>query len=560
MPAVSTASTITKASKKKSFPKKSSTDRGCLKESDAHIREKKLKDKKRKRSQRKRSTKNPKEDKKEPSKEDVSKSTPAQASKPVEPTKETKKSKKFLSNEGDCYYPSHFFTFQLIFEDFVPLNPGQTSYLELYLAQKKEECPEVQETSEPEVIPVQHLPEPVNPIQETPEQVINPVPVQETPEAEVTITPAISPKLEVSNNVQAAPLPLDFPVFKTWSSLSQTEKTYYPGDFLHFRKSLKEEEISYLPKDFYFWQDAVSEKPEESFTIEDFFEFRLVLDELVPLNAMKKRTPKTKRVILVDDGHLFVTDFFSFQHIVDGLESLEGQLSDYDFCLREEHFELYSRGEPEPQPQPEPQPEPQPVKTQEVYFPEDFCNFFQLWTSTPKYNKVFLPNDFFFWKDATNDEDTPSFLPRDFFHWQSITNEKSSESFLPLDFCFFQDIIKSIEPVPEVHPKAPDNNVKRKETNSKLPLESTSSSKPCFVQPSKQSKKKARSSKGKNRNKKTQVPFELVFEPAPPVPAAYEPMHELDSSARSSLLDLFEYEDEFYEPDFTLAKGAKWKY
>ncbi|PSK38176.1 hypothetical protein C7M61_002731 [Candidozyma pseudohaemuli] len=552
MPAVSTASTITKASKKKSFPKKSSTDRGSLKESDAHIREKKMKDKKRKRSQRKRSTKeNPKAEevvKEKPSNEGNStKPTPAQASKPVEPIKEKKKSRKFLSNEGDSYYPSHFFTFQLIFEDFVPLNPGQPSYLELYLAQKKQECPEVKETPEPEVIPVQveepNLPEPVNPIQETPEQVINPVPVQETPEAEVS-----------TDRVHATLLPLDFPVFKTWSSLSQTEKTYYPGDFLHFRKSLKEEESAYFPKDFYFWQDAWTEKSDESFTIEDFFEFRLVLDELVPLNATQKRTPKTKRVMLVDDGHLFVTDFFSFQHIVDGLESLEGQLSDYDFCLREEHFELYSRGEPEPQ------PEPQPVKTQEVYFPEDFCNFFQLWTSTPKYNKVFLPNDFYFWKDATNDGDTPTFLPRDFFHWQSITNEKSSESFLPLDFCSFQDIIKSIEPVPEVHPKAPDNNVTRKEGNSKLPLESTSSSKPCFVQPSKQSKKKARSSKGKNRNKKTLVPFELVFEPAPPVPAAYEPVHELDSSARSSLLDLFEYEDEFYEPDFSLAKGSKWKY
>ncbi|PVH18326.1 uncharacterized protein CXQ87_001249 [Candidozyma duobushaemuli] len=566
MPAVSTASTITKASKKKSFPKKSSTDRGSLKESDAHIREKKLKDKKRKRSQRKRSTKeNPKGDevvKEKSSNEGASlkptNSTPAQqVSKPFEPTKEKKKSKrKFLSNEGDSYYPSHFFTFQLILEDFVPLNPGQTSYLELYLAQKNEPCPEVKETPEPEVIPVQveepNLPEPVNPIQETPEaEVTNPVEVT-LPEAEVP-----------TDSVQVATLlPLDFPVFKTWSSLSQTQKTYFPGDFLHFRKSLKEEESTFFPKDFYFWQDAWTEKSDESFTIEDFFEFRLILDELVPLNAMKKRhTPKTKRVFLVDDGHLFVTDFFSFQHIVDGLESLEGQLSDYDFCLREEHFELYSRAEPEPEPVKTQPVKTQPVKTQEVYFPEDFSNFFQLWTSTPKYNKVFLPNDFYFWKDATNDEDTPSFLPREFFHWQSIFNEKCSKSFLPSDFCSFQDIIKSVEPVPEVHPTAPDNNVKRKEVNSKLPSESNSSSKPCFVQPSKQSKKKARSSKGKNRSKKTSVPFELVFdEPESPVPAAFEPMHESDSSARSSLLDLFEYEDEFYEPDFSVSKGAKWKY
>ncbi|PVH14233.1 uncharacterized protein CXQ87_002360 [Candidozyma duobushaemuli] len=394
MPAVSTASTITKASKKKSFPKKSSTDRGSLKESDAHIREKKLKDKKRKRSKRKRTTnENPlpsNEVKEKPSNEgDSTNTTPAQqVSKPVEPTKEKKKSKqKFLSNEGDSYYISDFFNFQLILEDFVPLNPGQISYLESYLTQKNEPCPEVKESPEPEVSPVQveepNSPEPVNPVQ---------------PEPEVT-TPAFSPK-SVTNNIQVATLlPLDFPVFKTWSSLSQTEKTYFPGDFHYFRKSLKEEEISFLPKEFYFWQDALSEKSEESFTIEDFFEFQLIIDELLPLDPSKKRTTKTKKVFLVDDGHLFVTDLFSFQLIADGLESLDGELSDYDFCLHEEQFELYSE-------------EP------------DFCKFFQLWTSSPKYNEDFLPNDFYFWKDATNDEDTRSFLPRDFFHWQSIFNEK----------------------------------------------------------------------------------------------------------------------------------------
>ncbi|PSK33667.1 hypothetical protein C7M61_005277 [Candidozyma pseudohaemuli] len=532
MPAVSTASTITKASKKKSFPKKSSTDRGSLKESDAHIREKKLKDKKRKRSQRKRSTKNPKDVKEEPSKEDVSKSTPAkQVSKPVEPTKEMKKAKRvFLSNESDSYYPSHFFTFQLIFEDFVPLNPGQTSYLELYLAQKKEEFPEVKETPEPEVIHVQHLPEPVNPIQETPEPVN---PIQETlTEAEVSTYP-----------VHATLLPLDFPVFKTWSSLSQTEKTYYPGDFLHFRKSLKEEESAYFPKDFYFWQDAWTEKSEKSFTIEDFFEFRLILDELVPLNALKKRkAPNTKKVFLVDDGHLFVTDFFSFQHIVDGLESLEGQLSDYDFCLREEHFELYSTGESEPEPEPV---KSQPVKTQEVYFPEDFCSFFQLWTSSPKYKKAFLPSDFYFWKDTTNDEDTPTFLPRDFFHWQGVFSEKSSESFFPQDFCFFQSIIDS-EPS-----SVPETNDETKA--SSLPLESNSSSKSDLSLHCKKVRRNSIQSKlfvVKHHSNKRKIPYVGIIpkELVPPLPPA-DLVYDLDSSEQSSIFDWFQFDPSMSNSD-----------
>lgn len=225
-------------------------------------------------------------------------------------------------------------------------------------------------------------------------------------------------------------MPLDFPVFKTWSSLSQTEKTYYPGDFHHFRKCLKEEETSYLPKEFYFWQDALSEKTAESFDIEDFFEFQLILEELMHLGPLKKTT-KPKKVFLVDDGQFFVTDFFSFHTIAESLDSLDGELSDYEFCLREQQFELYSE---------------EPARTQEVYFPNDFCKFFQLWTSSPKCSEVFLPNDFCFWKDATNDEDIPSFLPGDFFHWQSISNERSSEFFLPLDFCFFQNIIDSDEP------------------------------------------------------------------------------------------------------------------
>ncbi|PSK33720.1 hypothetical protein C7M61_005184 [Candidozyma pseudohaemuli] len=515
MPTVSTASTITKASKKKSFPKKTSTDRGSLKESDAHIREKKLKDKKRKRSQRKRSTKNPKEDKKEPSKEDVSKSTPAQV-KPVESTKEKKDSKKvLLSNEGDSYYPSHFFTFQLIFEGLVPLNPGQTSYLELYMAQKKEECPEVKETPEPEVIPVQHLPEPVNP-------------VQETPEPKGTITPAISPKLEVSNSVQAATLlPLDFPVFKTWSSLSQTEKTYYPGDFHHFRKCLKEEEASYLPKEFFFWQDALSEKSEESFDIEDFFEFQLILEELMSLDPLKKTT-KSKKVFLVDDGQFFVTDLFSFQTIAESLESLDGDLSDYEFCLREEQFELYSSGESEP--------EPEPVKTQEVYFPEDFCKFFQLWTSTPKCNEVFLPNDFYFWKDATNDEDTPTFLPRDFFHCQSVFNEKINESFLPQDFSFFQNIVDS---KPSVVSETNDET-----RASNLPLERlTSEFFPKGFVPWKRQTEKVTSYLGVIFKLPKNFPTETVKPTVKPQNLHPDEVYELDSSEQSSIFDMVRHWD-----------------
>ncbi|PVH15757.1 uncharacterized protein CXQ87_003606 [Candidozyma duobushaemuli] len=454
MPAVSTASTITKASKKKSFPKKTSTDRGSLKESDAHIREKKLKDKKRKRSKRKRTTnENPlpsNQVKEEPSNEGDSNSTPSpqvSESKPVEPTKEKKKSKqKFLSNEGDSYYISDFFSFQLILEGFVPLNPGQVSD---FKTQKNEPCPEVKE-SEPEVIfqVEPKLPEPVNPIQTSLPEPVNPI--QVTPEPEVI--PAISPK-SVTNYAQVATLlPLDFPVFKTWSSLSQTEKTYYPGDFYHFRKCLKEEEPSFLPKEFYFWKETVSEKSAESFDIEDFFEFQLISEELLALEPRKK-TAKQKKVFLVNDGQFFVTDFFSFQTIAESLESLDGELSDYEFCLREEQFDLYSE---------------EPVKTQEVYFPDDFCKFFQLWTSSPKYNRVFLPNDFYFWKDATNDEDTPSFLPRDFFHWQSIFNERSNESFLPQDFCFFQNIIESVEP-----PFAPETIDETKASN--LPSERSTS-------------------------------------------------------------------------------------
>ncbi|PVH15051.1 uncharacterized protein CXQ87_005330 [Candidozyma duobushaemuli] len=520
MPAVSTASTITKASKKKSFPKKTSTDRGSLKESDAHIREKKLKDKKRKRSQRKRSTKeNPKGDevvKEKSSNEGASlkptNSTPAQqVSKPVEPTKEKKTSKqKFLSNEGDSYYISDFFSFQLILEGFVPLNPGQTSYLESYLTQKSEPCPEVKESPEPEVS---------NPIQVT------------LPEA---TTPAISPK-SVTNHAQVATLlPLDFPVFKTWSSLSQTEQTYYPGDFHHFRKCLKEEETTFLPKDFYFWQDASSEKPRESFAITDFFEFRLIIDELVPLNQTKKRkTPNTKKVFLVDDGKLFVTDFFSFQTIAESLESLDGDLSDFEFCLRAEQFDLYSE---------------EPVKTQEVYFPDDFCKFFQLWTSSPKYNEVFLPNDFYFWKGATNDEDTPSFLPSDFFHWQNVLSQKSNESFLPQEFCSFQSIIDSVEPVlPEVHLLAPDDGMNCEEVSSILPSESSSSSEslPC--------KKARRNSKVfvvKHHSKKRKVPYVGIIskEPNPPLPPA-DVMYDSDSSEQSSLFDWSRFDPSMSDSD-----------
>ncbi|PSK33809.1 hypothetical protein C7M61_005153 [Candidozyma pseudohaemuli] len=502
MPAVSTASTITKASKKKSFPKKTSTDRGSLKESDAHIREKKLKDKKRKRSQRKRSTKNPK-DVKEDVKEDVSKSTPSQV-KPVESTKEKKK-RVFLSNEGDSFYPSQFFTFQLIFEDFVPLNPGQTSYLEHYLAQKKEECPEVKETPEPEVIPVQHLPESANPVQETPEaEVINPVPVQETPEPKVTITPAISPKLEVSNNVQAAPLPLDFPS-KTWSS----EKTYYSGDFLHFRKSLKEEEVSYLPKEFFFWQDALSEKSEESFDIEDFFEFQLILEELMSLDPLKKTT-KPKKVFLVDDGQFFVTDLFSFQTIAESLESLDGDLSDYEFCLREEQFELYSSGESEP--------ETEPVKTQEVYFPEDFCKFFQLWTSSPKYNEV---HSFI--------------LPRDFFHWQGVFNERSNESFLPLDFSFFQHITDS-------EPSFAETNDETKTSN--LPLERPKSEFfPKGFVPWKRQTEKVTSYLGVIFKLPKNFPTETVKPTVNPQNLHPDEVYELDSSEQSSIFEMVRHWD-----------------
>lgn len=68
--------------------------------------------------------------------------------------------------------------------------------------------------------------------------------------------------------------------------------------------------------------------------------------------------------------------------------------------------------------------------------PADFPCFFQTWVSSPKTRPVYFPCDFYFWKNATAEEQPEIFFPKDFYFWQTALVETST-SFTPCDFTGF---------------------------------------------------------------------------------------------------------------------------
>lgn len=110
-----------------------------------------------------------------------------------------------------------------------------------------------------------------------------------------------------------------------------------------------------------------------------------------------------------------------------------------------------------------------------AFVPSDFPCFFQTWVSSPKTHPVYHPYDFYFWKNATAEEQPEIFLPKDFYFWQAALAEPSPV-FMPCDFTGLLGVwlssgYKATLPKKEVARNAPPKRVAPKKA---APKKSTS--------------------------------------------------------------------------------------
>lgn len=107
--------------------------------------------------------------------------------------------------------------------------------------------------------------------------------------------------------------------------------------------------------------------------------------------------------------------------------------------------------------------------------PSDFPCFFQTWISSPKTRPVYFPCDFYFWKNAT-EEQPEIFFPKDFYFWQTALVETST-SFTPCDFTGFLGVWLSSgykeAPAKEEVPKKAAPKKASKKARKKAPKKST---------------------------------------------------------------------------------------
>lgn len=101
-----------------------------------------------------------------------------------------------------------------------------------------------------------------------------------------------------------------------------------------------------------------------------------------------------------------------------------------------------------------------------AFVPSDFPCFFQTWVSSPKTRPVYFPSDFYFWKNATTEEQPEIFFPKDFYFWQAALAEPSP-AFMPCDFTGFLGVwlssgYKATPPKKEVPKEVPKKAAPRK--------------------------------------------------------------------------------------------------